>query len=136
VSGGWNKKTQAAGIGARAGSGDAMEVAVRDHGGAAAAMAAGIGEDRLAQIEQVEWTGCVAGGELHGAKPNITGNSAFEALSPVGGLNKTQPSVFTLRTWTGKPLFNAGLNNRIRNVEHRAAGLTPCSGQADAVSAR
>lgn len=54
VSGGWNKKTQAAGIGARAGSGDAMEVAVRDHGGAAAAMAAGIREDRLAQIEQVE----------------------------------------------------------------------------------
>lgn len=76
----------------------------------------------------------MAGGELHGAKPNITGNSAFEALSPVGGLNKTELLVFPAAHMDGKAAVQSGLNNRIRNVEHRAAGLTPCSGQADAVS--
>lgn len=90
---GWNKKTQATGIGSLAGNGGAIEKTVSGDGGLAAAMAARFGQDVLTQVEKLQGAGREAASELHHAKLTWTlhfdDRNEIAELTPCSGRSAT-----------------------------------------------
>lgn len=89
ASSGWSKKTQAAGIGATAGNGDAMEESMCRHGGLTAAVTTGFSKDGLTQIKKLQGAERVAASELHGSKltwtPTNDERNDIAELTPCSG---------------------------------------------------